>query len=179
MVSDWIGVDGYGDTDVIQDGIYASSLGQTISIKAFYEYYPDYAQENPNMVISPWDSMYFIAHEGDASCNEGPGYTGYACFWYEDVTTGVAFTPGPIQAPNDLFQGLTAEAIMEKQYAYDLTAWLSSQTNFGAADSSFSEHYLSTDPYDNITLIDLSLAPLCAASKDSGSSAGFTWLRAN
>jgi hypothetical protein len=175
----WVGLGSVIDNCIIQDGVDFQSMGSVGLYAAWYQYAPFNPQYPNSVVVSPNDRMQFWAWEGDSSCGLGPGHSGYGCFFYQDLTTGISTTTIQVTAPSGSgisFQGTTAEAIMEKQNGIALAPWYYASMQLDAADPSWTGgHSFNTDPYKNFTLVNSSGTTLATASYGGSDIAGFVW----
>jgi hypothetical protein len=120
----WVGLDGVGTLEMIQDGIYYPKAAGVGAYQAWYEYWDPYGVRGPPVFpgfnASPGDSVTFWAWEGDSACNFGyPNNVGYGCFYWMDNTTGQVIPGGqPVAVAEPwggFFTGATCEGIMERQ----------------------------------------------------------------
>jgi hypothetical protein len=58
-VATWVGLDGWSNADVVQDGVDYATTGTVGSYSAWYEYYPSAPVFNTSMVVHPDDTMQF------------------------------------------------------------------------------------------------------------------------
>jgi hypothetical protein len=110
---------------------------RTLSCQAYtawYESAPASPVGTMNMVVSPNDQVQKWAWEANSACNNTAG-GGYACFFYQDVSTGVSFSSGAISAPDNGFAGATAEAVIEKQGGLPLASWSTASEGLYVQDS--------------------------------------------
>jgi hypothetical protein len=125
----WVGLDGYGTSDLAQDGTteqaYADSNGNTYnSLYLWSELLPQQTTEQPisNFPINPVDEIYSMVAIGDAYANPNL-YGGYSWFFLEDITTGQS-TFFSTQINSGTFAGGTAEWIMERPYDVDTGSYI-------------------------------------------------------
>jgi hypothetical protein len=113
----WIGLDGWGSSDVVQDG-----TNQDVSDSdgiAYASYWPwtEICCQEPetaiaNFSVNPGDEIYSVVWMGDADGNLNP-WGGHGYFWFEDETTG-QYTYLSTQFNSGTFYGKSAEWIMER-----------------------------------------------------------------
>jgi hypothetical protein len=115
----WIGLDGWVNTDLAQDGTseetYVDSNGNAYnSWFAWVQLLPQEQDEQPisNFPINPYDEIYSMVAIGDAYANPNL-YGGYSWFFLEDLTTNQS-TFFATQINSGTFAGGTAEWIMER-----------------------------------------------------------------
>ena len=117
----WVGMDGSGNSDVLQDGTGQDAIGTNfLGIKwtvasyfAWTEFFPADAQQLTNFKISPGDHMLGQVWMGNAGSK--PTFTGVfgVCYLF-NLTTGT-YTYVYITPPSGTtFTGISAEWIMER-----------------------------------------------------------------
>ncbi len=117
----WIGLDGWGSDNVVQDG---TEEDVTVWDFLFFKitsrtYYPwkEICCQEPEVVLSnfnvnPGDEIFSEVWMGDAYGNLDPN-GGYGYFWFEDVSTGqYAYLSTPFSSGT--FTGSSAEWVMER-----------------------------------------------------------------
>ena len=117
----WIGLDGDGSDNVVQDGtgqdVLSYEHGSVIwTIRAYYGWKEICCQEPEvrfsNFPVNPGDEISSYVWMADSTGNVTP-YGTVAYFWFEDVTTGqYAYISTPFES--GVFTGSSAEWIMER-----------------------------------------------------------------
>ena len=177
----WSGLGGDGEA-LIQDGVLYRSVFNIGWYIPWYEYWKDTSSVpvfNSNFVINPNDNMVEFAWEGDSTCTIGPGHTGYGCFWYQDQThQNETFQSLPVKAPaGSVFNGTTAEGIVESQSGFLFPPWTSAPMQFLAYDPYGGTHDFATDPFKNNTMVDGSENVMARAQYSfSPDYLAFTWV---
>jgi len=157
----WVGLDGWGSGDVVQDGSEALTVTfmwvQTTTYYAWAEYYPATESILWGFPVGPGDELGLWTIFGTQSYQITPkGNYG----WFEEInysrgtTTGLFSIEAPSNAP--AFTGATAEWIMERPELIGLTTL----GNYGTAqmhdtvafDFAMNTHEWTTDPYLNLTM---------------------------
>jgi hypothetical protein len=119
-MAEWVGLDGYGTNDVVQDGTSAVGncfgymcAGWAASYYAWIEYFPNSEVQISNFSVARGDELFAEAWEGDSAGNLNPS-GGYGWFYVYNYRTGVTYQ-GAIAKPGNApaFSGGTAEWIVE------------------------------------------------------------------
>lgn len=183
----WIGLDGDGSSDVVQDGteqaasLYFGGLWTVQSYYAWYEWYPVAEQAIANFPINPNDNIFSeVAVIGADGLRDANGNTGW--FYLENLSTNpvqvVTFeTPMP---GNTAFFGSSADWIMERPTVNGALADLS---NFGwasmwsAAATRQNGDYplVFQEPYDQFNMVGAANRPVCTPWWAGPSFMRFQW----
>src|SRR5262249_20797493 len=113
----WVGIDGWGSNDVVQDGTDQDTLTafwiQTSSYDAWVEWYPLSSQTVSNFPVNPGDRMHVWTWVTDASGNYSTKPTvGWFYMWNESQNVYVYTS---IKLPSGAtFSGHSAEWVMER-----------------------------------------------------------------
>jgi hypothetical protein len=184
----WVGLDGYGTTDLIQDG--TRQLVEEVFGDTFAEY-TSWVEYVPNdlvtlvMPVHAGDSVDLFVYPGDSSGNINPS-GGYGWYSLYNETTNYSANLS-IQKPSGAaaYTGATAEYIMERPYdngAYSALAnYDSAEMNsawVGEAGSSywFGSAYGATS--QNCTMRNSSSTLLSEGFSLDSSDVGFIWFAA-
>ena len=113
----WIGLDGLGSSDVVQDGTNQDVTESNGNIYTSYWPWKEICCQEPEVAISnfnvrPGDEIYSSVWMGDANGNLTP-WGGYGYFYFDDVTTG-QYTWLRTQFNSGTFYAISAEWIMER-----------------------------------------------------------------
>jgi hypothetical protein len=113
----WIGLDGWGSNDVVQDGTNQDvTVSDGIAYRTYWPWTEIWPQELEtaisNFSVNPGDEIFSEVWMGDSNGNLNPN-GGYGYFWFEDVTTG-QYTYLSTQYNSGTFTGISAEWIMER-----------------------------------------------------------------
>jgi len=112
--STWVGIDGWGNNDVVQDGTEQDATGfgpwgQWTIYYAWYEFFPNQQVAMSNVSVSPGDQILAESFTGYDSTGTLNGY-----YWLYDYTSNQgAFTNAAIPAGAS-FAGASAEWIEER-----------------------------------------------------------------
>ncbi len=114
--ANWVGTDGWGSSDVVQDGTTEYAWQWWIfggqSYWAWYEFYPDYSHAMSNLSISPGDDVFAIAFAFfDGSGGVWGEYEVY------DNTTGLGSAASELEPAGTFYTGTSAEWIEERPLA--------------------------------------------------------------
>ena len=152
----WVGVDGWGTGNVVQDGVHLNTftilIGNTwISLPtydAWYEYYPGNSQGIMNFPVSAGQSIFSLAWIGDSAGNESSTGT-LAWFVVQNRSNNNQFVETNLPL-NMGFSGASAEWIIEKSASLPLTKYSTALfTDAFAADYSLNERdFNSTTNYE-------------------------------
>ncbi len=113
----WVGLDGWGTPDVVQDGTDQDTLTafwvQTSSYDAWTEWYPYSSQTISNFPVNPGDDLHVWTWVRDAAGNWDPKATvGWFYLWNATQNVYAYLSTG---APSGtVFNGHTAEWVMER-----------------------------------------------------------------
>src|SRR6267143_5381603 len=77
--SEWVGIDGDGSPDVLQEGTETEIVGGVHHTYAWWEWYPDFEIQIMNLAVSAGDTMY-----GNIVVNSPT----QAAFYLANITTG-------------------------------------------------------------------------------------------
>jgi hypothetical protein len=118
--SEWIGLDGYGNNNVLQDGTRQDvannwgGLWQAYSYSAFTQWFPADQQSLPWFPVHPGDDIFSEVWVGNADgLRNSSGDRGWFYLW--NLTTGQNTGPMFVLKPlNAVFRGNSAEWIMER-----------------------------------------------------------------
>lgn len=182
----WVGLDGDGLTDLVQDGTEhdctdIAGFINFYSYSAWEELLPNqpYSQ-NVSLSVGPGDSFWALAWVGDANHNYNPNGA-YAWFNMWDTTKKQGVLVGqPLNGT--VFYGYEAEWIMERPYLS--TGHYAELSDFGAATMSYPQvlnssfNWLYYTSYSNQQLFMYNGSNLLsAASGLSSTSIGYYWYR--
>jgi peptidase A4-like protein len=113
----WVGIDGYGSNDVVQDGTDQNTLTffwvQSSSYDGWVEWYPQSSISISNFPVNPGDRVHFWTLAKDAAGNyTSTPNTGWFYMWNQTQNVYLYYTIGiPSGA---VFSGHQAEWIMER-----------------------------------------------------------------
>jgi hypothetical protein len=127
----WVGLDGWGNNVVVQDGtdqfVYNfGALGSGTSYSAWTEYYPTDSYTTP-LPVYPGDTVYISASLTDSAGNRNPN-GGWGSFYLQNITRALLYrfySPAPCCVSAS---GISAEVVMENP---DYGQWHFS--NYGSA----------------------------------------------
>ena len=174
--SEWVGIDGYGSSDVVQAGTEQDSIGGYTNYHAWFEFYPfDYEQaiSTSTFPVAPGDAVYVYV----SATHSGSYIVGRFYLYNANTHLSVSYTD---TRPNWYFQGNSAEWIMERPtvggYLYDMPNFAYAYMDNGWAFRLGSGSYISflSEPYQNITMVNGSDTLSTAYSQDS-ISMWFAW----
>lgn len=182
----WIGLGGYYDSAIIQEGIDGrnSSSGVT-TYKPWIQYFPGPLTE-VNFNMSPGDVVYWEVMECDANWNYGPGSHGYGCFFWWDLTKNTFYSDIRPLPSGSSFMGYTCEVVVERVWdcvfvQCPLSSWSGLITQpFTCWDGGLTADWdLSSDPYLSITLQNTSGQNLALPGVVNPNSATIDWVLGN
>ena len=141
----WVGLNGDGTTDLIQNGSGQDSIrtykGRVTTYFTWVEYLPNNLMQL-SFPVSPGDDLWVESWVGDNVGNLNVN-GGFGWYYFEDFTTNTWFEPPPIAKPPNApaFTGASAEWIMERQQINGVIPELSDYVttnvfNANAGDSS-------------------------------------------
>ena len=184
----WVGLDGCGSNDVVQDGSWEDTVTQgkvqTSTYHTWVEYYPA-PEKVVSLPIKPGNDLEVWSWVSDATGHTGSAMNiasggGYGWYYLYNATTSKASGWIKIKKPNPSvpFKGNTAEWIMERP---NESAGITTLANYGTAtmtsmsaiDTKGVSHTYLTDPYQIFTMVD-GANVLSTMSIDSGN-LDFTW----
>jgi len=130
--SAWVGIDGFGTGDVVQDGTESDAFDDYFfsyaSYYAWYEFYPDYAHALSNVPVSPGDSVFAIS----TTYVDNNGYVNGSYYFY-DVSAGTGTVASELIPAGAPYSGSSAEWIVERP---TVGGGLSPMPDYGSAQIS-------------------------------------------
>jgi hypothetical protein len=180
----WVGIDGWGTPDVVQDGTDQDTLTafwiQTSSYDAWTEWYPYSSQTVSNFPVQPGDDIRAWTWVRDAQGNWDPnGNVGWFYLW--NATQGV-YTMSSTTAPSGIkLGGHTAEWVMERPTVNGSLATLAqyqspvSITGALAYDLNGQPHKYTQDTSWNVTMMNGSTV-LSKVAPVNDTTMAFTWV---
>jgi hypothetical protein len=183
FASQWIGIDGYGNSTVEQDGTNAECIDGTVSYNAWYEMYGDNAVNSGEEVILP------AANDPVVPGDEMSATVSFAAdVWtlaISDTSTAHADWASSTAITFTSAKQASAEWVVERPEVCDPTCGLSTLADFGTASftnasattSTGSVGTISATTYSPLDMIDTSSDVLAAPSvlEQSGSAFSVTW----
>lgn len=168
----WTGVGGVTG-ELIQDGIFYSSIEKVGTYKPFFEYAPA-PPVFPNFVVGAGDSMIIAVWEGDSTCTFGLRF-GFGCFYIQDISRGSTFT-AMVADPGNSFVGESCEGVIERQASSKLAKWSGSpQMQVDCYDAVGGFHNFSLSPYLKVTMVNNFSDVLATSSVVASDLLDFTW----
>jgi hypothetical protein len=177
----WIGLGGWLDNPIIQEGIDGIATGGVTSYAPWYEYYPK-AAVYPAFTMSPGDVVEWDVWECDSSENYGPSSHGFGCFYWYDSTKHTVLMNKLVQIQSgQTFTGKSCEGIIERVGSSFLSWWPGGATvPFNCWDFGGTTTYnVSTDPYLNINMMNGSGQAMASAAKSNPDTAIISWNRSH
>lgn len=193
LVSDdssfWVGMDGWGSKDVLQDGttqqvLTISLFGQQWALTTYYawaEFFPLGEQRITNFVVNPGDHMLGQVWMGNAGSKPTLAGAFGVCLIY-NLTTGTNTTVYITPPSGTTFSGNVAEWIIERPTVNGVLPDLS---NYGTASmfNAYAKRSDGTVVYSNgniytlnLTMTNSSGTALSKVSRVNDSAMTFTWL---
>jgi Peptidase A4 family len=185
----WIGLDGDGSGDVVQDGteqethLYFGGAWTVQSDYAWYEWYPTAEQAIANFPVKANDFIFSeVAVVNANGLRDANGNTGW--FYLDNLTNGqftVITTPMP---GNTAFFGSSADWIMERPTVNgmlpDLSRFLPALMWSAAATRQNGDYPLVfQESYDQFNMVDNVGKPMCTPQQTGPSSMQFLWSNYN
>jgi hypothetical protein len=182
----WIGIDGWGTPDVVQDGTDQNTLTafwvQTSSYDAWTEWYPYSSQTVSNFPVNPGDDIRAWTWVRDSAGNWDPRATvGWFYLW--NVTENVYAYLSTGAPPGTVFNGHSAEWIMERPTVNGSLATLAQYaspaqlTGALAYDLNGVPHGYGADTSWNVTMVNPSdNHVLSRVAPVNSSTMAFTWV---
>ncbi len=178
----WVGMDGYGTSDVVQAGTSQNTLTifgiQMSSYGAWTEWYPYSMQSISNFPVNPGDEIETWVWVATAANVWTPsGGTGWFLLWNATQNVASEVTTG---APAGItFSGRTAEWVMERP---TVDGKIASLADYGtvqiidawAYDYDDEPHFYASDESTEITMTGTSDV-LSTVTPETGTSLSFTW----
>ncbi|MGE5186267.1 MAG: G1 family glutamic endopeptidase, partial [Acidobacteriota bacterium] len=182
----WVGIDGWGSSDVVQDGTDQNTLTlfwiQSSSYDAWVEWYPLSAQAISNLPVNPGDRVHSWTLLKDASGNYSAHPTvGWFYMWNQ---TQNVYTYASIDLPaGATFSGHSAEWVLERPTVSGSTSSLANYataqlTNASTYDLWGGSHQYAGDASDrswNVTMTGTGGAVLSTVAPVNASTMQFTW----
>jgi hypothetical protein len=180
----WVGIDGWGSPDVVQDGTDQDTVTafwiQTSSYDAWTEWYPFSSQTVSNFPVNPGDLIHAWTWVRDSAGNWDPnGNVGWFYLWNQ---TQNVYVESSTVAPSGIkLNGHAAEWVMERPTVngslaslarYASPAYISGAQ---AYDLNGQAHGYTSDTSWNVTMYNGS-TPLSRVAPVDGSTMAFTWL---
>jgi hypothetical protein len=161
----WVGIDGWGTPDVVQDGTDQNTLTafwvQTSSYDAWTEWYPYSSQTVSNFPVNPGDDIHAWTWVRDSAGNWDPAATvGWFYLW--NATQKVYSYSSTGAPPGTVFNGHSAEWVMERPTVNGSLASLAqyaspaSLTGALAYDLNGVAHGFTADTSWNVTMVNSS-----------------------
>jgi hypothetical protein len=180
----WVGIDGWGTPDVVQDGTDQDTLTafwvQTSSYDAWTEWYPYSSQTVSNFPVNPGDDIHAWTWVRDAAGNWDPkGNVGWFYLW--NATQNVYVQSSTVAPSGISLGGHTAEWVMERPTVNGSLATLAqyaspaSITNALAYDLNGASHAYTADTSWNITMTNGN-DTLSRVAPVNASTMAFTWV---
>ena len=180
----WVGIDGWGTPDVVQDGTDQDTLTafwvQTASYDAWTEWFPYSSQTVSNFPVNPGDDIHAWTWVRDAAGNWDPtGNVGWFYLW--NATQNVYVESSTVAPSGTVFNGHTAEWVMERPTVNGSLAKLAqyaspaSITNALAYDLNGASHAYTADTSWNLTMTNGSTV-LSTVKPVNASTMAFTWV---
>jgi hypothetical protein len=162
----WLGIDGFGNNQVLQAGMAATITGNNINYWVWTEWYPIGAVQVTNFAIKPGDELSVLV----CATQSGQGYVAL-----NNTTTGVATSVNIAPPAGVTSQGATVEWIVEGISADlpDFSPITFTNISAGTKDHSFNLGSAS----DVITNIGGAAGNLTATTVNSPTSATVKWLK--
>ncbi len=181
----WVGIDGYGSNDVVQDGTDQDTFTmfwvQTSSYDAWVEWYPLSAQVVSNFPVNPGDRIHSWTWVTDANGNYSAQPTkGWFYMWNQ---TQNVYVYTSINLPSGVtFNGHSAEWVLERPTVGGTISSLANYswaqlTNASVYDLWGAQHLYAGDQSDtslNVTMMNNSTV-LSTVAPVSSSTMQFTW----
>jgi hypothetical protein len=139
----WIGLDGYGSNNVVQDGTgqdvfsFVNGTGPDVWIVRAYYGWKEICCQEPevrfsNFTVNPGDQISSYVWMGDSS-GATNAFGNIAYFWFEDVTTGQYASVSTVFA-SGVYSGNSAEWIMERPTVNDSMPDLANYSSAGMSN---------------------------------------------
>jgi hypothetical protein len=182
----WVGIDGWGTPDVVQDGTDQDTVTafwiQTSSYDAWTEWYPLSSQTVSNFPVNPGDDMHVWTWTRDASGNWSANATvGWFYMW--NATQNVYSYTSTTAPSGTTFNGHTAEWVMERPTVNGSLATLAqyaSPTNMSnvlAYDLNGGTHGYTSDSSTQLSMVNSSNGHVLSTVKPmNGTTMAFTWV---
>jgi hypothetical protein len=182
----WVGIDGWGTPDVVQDGTDQDTLTafwiQTSSYDAWTEWYPLSSQSISNFPVNPGDDL----HVWTWTLNSAGQYSATATvgwFYLWNATQNVYSYTSTTAPSGTTFNGHTAEWVMERPTVNGSVATLAQYTspttlaNALAYDLNGAAHYYTSDNSTQVSMVNSSTNHVLSTVKPvSSESMAFTWV---
>jgi hypothetical protein len=180
----WVGIDGWGSPDVVQDGTDQDTVTafwiQTSSYDAWTEWYPYSSQTVSNFPVSPGDDIHAWTWVRDANGNWNPnGNVGWFYLW--NATKNVYVESSTVAPSGTQLNGHSAEWVMERPTVLGSLATLAQYaspaniTNALAYDLTGKPHGYTADTSWNVTMMNGNTV-LSRVAPVNGSTMAFTWV---
>ncbi len=183
----WVGIDGWGSADVVQDGTDQDTLTgfwiQTSSYDAWTEWYPINSQTVSNFPVNPGDDIRAWTWVLDSGGHYSNSPTvGWYYLW--NATENCAVELSTNEPSGTVFDGHAAEWVMERPTVLGSIASLAqyasptSLTGALAYDLNGATHYYTSDTSWQVTMVDNSNhnAVLSTVKPLSSSTMAFSWV---
>ena len=182
----WVGIDGWGTNDVVQDGTDSNTLTvfwvQTSSYDAWLEWYPQSSQVVSNFPVNPGDRIHAWTWMTDANGNYSSQPTvGWFYMWNENANVYVYYS---LHTPSGAtFSGHSAEWVLERPTVNGSVARLTNystaqMTNALTYDLNGGSHTFTGDNTDvswNVTMTGSSGNALSTVAPVNSSTMAWTW----
>jgi hypothetical protein len=180
----WVGVGGFGENDLIQDGVTLTSTNSAYVYTAWDEYFTGnpvpqtdgYGLAHPLFSVSQndwiWAQAWVCQSDGTVNVNGGLG-----CFFLLDYTTSQSVQEQRAQL-NVAYMGFSAEAIIERNQPL-LANYGTAEIDLTVEDSSGASHEYGTDNPANVYIVTLQNGSGTNLENVSLSAAGTTYPNAN
>jgi len=157
MADKWIGLGGSdGSKRLIQAGVECESIDGVTYYSPWFEYYT-HPTQYPGIAMGPGDQVYWEVWECSANGSYGPSSHGYGCFFWYNASRGTALFTQIVKIPSGTaFKGGSCDSVMESHLPdWEFSGWAggTSIPFTCAADGNFTTRDLSTDRYENNTMV--------------------------
>ena len=182
----WVGLDGDGSSDVLQDG--TEQEIETYSVLdiswtatnyyAWTEWFPLNEQQISNFPVNPGDEIYAYSYIGTGDIPNINGNTGY--FFMENLTTGHSVSLSTAIPKGVTFHGNSAEWVMERPAVNNNLTDLADYRTANMSSAYMLRNggtFMAYSAANNfqITMVDSSKTKLSTASPTGSTTMSFSW----